>query len=55
MENVIPSYFPSKFSYFSERFILLTKWGNQTVRLTVARSCATVSNVSGIKTSFCPL
>ena len=54
--NVIPSYFPRKISYFPELLnTLKEKWGNTTVRLSVAKSCATESNVPGKKTSFCPL
>ena len=46
----------SKISYFPELLISLKeKWGNPTVRLTVARGCATESNVPRIKASFCPL
>ena len=45
-----------KNSYFPELLIALKeKWGHPTVPLTVARSCATVSDVLGIKASFCPL
>ena len=54
--NVIPSFFPRKISYFPELLnSLKEKWGNPTVRLSVARSCATESDVPGKKTNFCPL
>ena len=45
-----------KTSFISELFISLkAKWSNPKLRLTVARSCATVSNFPGIRACFGPL